>query len=187
MSDSKRYRAEVSSTSDYSDIPAVVEFSIDKPAAMEIIRLADIVKGHDLYKVEKFDWRATYLKHDREDTSVEAEDGKENEISTDAATLNVSDTHFWFSAFLRHTNVEITCEQQCVGDLAKHFGLAPTDGSGRKPVCPRCGSDNVVADAAARWDTETHAWDVSNVFDKGHGCDDCGAADIEFKWVQTDC
>jgi transcription elongation factor Elf1 len=51
------------------------------------------------------------------------------------------------------------------------------------PVCPRCGSDNVAADAAARWNSEQQEWEVSNVFDKGHGCDDCGAEDIEFVWV----
>ena len=53
----------------------------------------------------------------------------------------------------------------------------------RNPVCPKCGSDNVVADAAARWSTKTEEWEVSNIFDKGHGCDDCGAENIEFAWV----
>jgi hypothetical protein len=52
------------------------------------------------------------------------------------------------------------------------------------PVCPRCGSDNVAADAAARWNREEQEWEVSNVFDKGHGCNDCGADDIEFAWVE---
>lgn len=51
------------------------------------------------------------------------------------------------------------------------------------PVCPQCGSDNVVADAAARWNLEPQEWQVSNIFDKGHGCDDCGAEDIDFAWV----
>jgi hypothetical protein len=52
------------------------------------------------------------------------------------------------------------------------------------PVCPECGSDNVAADAAARWNTENQDWEVSNIFDKGHGCDDCGAQDIEFEWIE---
>ena len=51
------------------------------------------------------------------------------------------------------------------------------------PICPRCGSDSVVADAAARWNTEGQVWEISNVFDKGHGCDDCGAEDIAFAWI----
>ena len=52
------------------------------------------------------------------------------------------------------------------------------------PVCPKCGSDNVAVDAAARWSTENQEWEVSNMFDKGHGCDDCGAEDIELAWVE---
>jgi transcription elongation factor Elf1 len=52
------------------------------------------------------------------------------------------------------------------------------------PACPRCGSDNVAADAAARWNREQQEWEVSNVFDKGHGCNDCGADNIEFAWVE---
>jgi transcription elongation factor Elf1 len=51
------------------------------------------------------------------------------------------------------------------------------------PVCPFCGSHNVTADAAARWNQERQEWEVSNVFDKGHGCDDCGVEDIDFAWV----
>lgn len=51
------------------------------------------------------------------------------------------------------------------------------------PVCPSCGSDNVAADAAARWSVESGQWEVSNVLDKGHGCDDCGAEDFLFAWV----
>jgi hypothetical protein len=54
----------------------------------------------------------------------------------------------------------------------------------RVPVCPKCGSDNVVADAAARWDVKSQAWIVANSFDKGHNCNDCGAEDIDFKWTE---
>jgi hypothetical protein len=54
------------------------------------------------------------------------------------------------------------------------------------PVCPHCGSDNVVADAAARWYAEGQIWEVSNVFDKGHGCDDCGAGEIAFDWISEE-
>jgi hypothetical protein len=53
------------------------------------------------------------------------------------------------------------------------------------PVCPRCGSDNVSADAAARWTPEKQEWEVSAIFDKGHSCDDCGAGEVEFDWVEA--
>ena len=54
------------------------------------------------------------------------------------------------------------------------------------PVCPKCNSDNVVADAAARWSAESQEWEVASVFDQGHSCDDCGAEDIEFVWVEKE-
>lgn len=54
------------------------------------------------------------------------------------------------------------------------------------PVCPKCNSDNVVADAVARWNIESQEWEVANVFDQGHSCDDCGAEDIEFAWVEKE-
>jgi RNA polymerase subunit RPABC4/transcription elongation factor Spt4 len=51
------------------------------------------------------------------------------------------------------------------------------------PVCPRCGSDDVAADAAARWDVQNQDWSVSDIFDKGHSCGNCGAENITFAWI----
>lgn len=67
-------------------------------------------------------------------------------------------------------------------DLRRILGSDPAT-ERQVPVCPRCGSGSVVADAAARWDSEGQIWEVSNVYDKGHGCDDCGAEDIAFDWI----
>lgn len=40
-------------------------------------------------------------------------------------------------------------------------------------VCRSCGSDNIVADAYARWDIQTQDWDLSSVLDNKI-CEDCG-------------
>ena len=53
------------------------------------------------------------------------------------------------------------------------------------PVCDWCGSPNVSADAAARWDYEKQDWTVTNVFDKGHSCDDCGG-ECRIEWEEGD-
>ena len=53
------------------------------------------------------------------------------------------------------------------------------------PACDRCDSPNVSADAAARWDHAKQDWMVTNVFDKGHSCDDCGD-ECRIKWVKGD-
>src|SRR6202051_471815 len=106
---SKTFRTEVRyGNENYNDVPSVVEFSIDEATAAQIIRLAAIVKCNGLYKVEKFDYRARYLKHDPEQDPQDAElAGEENEFRTEADVLNVSDTEFWFSAYIRHTDIEV--------------------------------------------------------------------------------
>lgn len=41
-------------------------------------------------------------------------------------------------------------------------------------VCPKCGSENVHKDAAAAWNAEAQAWELSSVHDS-ETCNDCGA------------
>jgi hypothetical protein len=128
MENSKAFRTEVRCGNDhYNDIPALVAFSIDEAAAAEIIRLAEMVKANGLYKIEKFDYRAQYLKYDPEQDPQEAElAGEENEFRTEADVLNITDTEFWFSGYIKHTDIEILSEQQRIDDLAKHFALDRT-------------------------------------------------------------
>jgi hypothetical protein len=125
MDNSKTFRTEVRYGNDnYNDVPSVVEFCIDEATAAEIIRLAAIVKSNDLYKVEKFDYRARYLKCDPEEDPEEAKlAGEENEFRTEADVLNISDEEFWFSAYIKHTDIEILSEQQSIDDVVQHFGF----------------------------------------------------------------
>lgn len=49
-----------------------------------------------------------------------------------------------------------------------------------KQVCSTCGSDDVLADATARWDADEQRWEVTNISDKGHSCNECdGECKIE--------
>ena len=41
-------------------------------------------------------------------------------------------------------------------------------------VCANCGSDDVLINAAVRWDINRQEYIVANVFDGGHDCGDCG-------------
>jgi len=130
MSSLKTFRTEVRSDNDYNDTPTVVEFGIDEAAAAEIIRLAGLVAANGLYKVEKFDCRARYLKYDPVEDPEEATlAGEDNEFRTEADVLNVSDTEFWFSAYLKHTDIEVLSEQLRIDELANHFCLGG-------PACP---------------------------------------------------
>lgn len=51
-----------------------------------------------------------------------------------------------------------------------------------KPVCAECGSDEVSADAYARWCVETQQWEVSQTFDKGAVCENC-SGECSLEWV----
>jgi hypothetical protein len=126
LQDDKLFRTEVSSTDEYADLPAAVEFSIDLSTAREILLLSAVVKTHGLYKVEKFDYRAQYLSCSDEE-ALDRTDSVEDDrfVRTEADTLNVSDTHFWFAAYLKHTDIEISSEQLPIGDLVSHFNLVP--------------------------------------------------------------
>lgn len=126
MQDDKLFRTEVSSSNEDGGIPAVAEFSIDVSTAREIVSLAALVKAHGLYKVEKFDYRVRYLSHDVEEAADQADAGPdENEVRTEADTLNVSDDCFWFAAYLKHSDIEIRSEERRIDELIAHFNLVP--------------------------------------------------------------
>ena len=114
----KQYATSVRTDSDYDEIPSTVDFAIGESTAREIVDLARLVKERGLYKVEKFDYRATYHNAEGEDEDESVEDAR-----TECDTLNVSDTEFWYSAYIKHTKVEILTERQSVADLAAHFGI----------------------------------------------------------------
>jgi hypothetical protein len=120
MSNSKSYRTKVRSDADYDELPNVATFVIDEATAKEIIRLSAMVKANSLYKVEKFDYRVSFIKQDEDEPNEQVEQA---ELGTDADCLKVSETEFWFSAYLKHTNVEVLTERQRIADLATHFGL----------------------------------------------------------------
>lgn len=53
-----------------------------------------------------------------------------------------------------------------------------------KPICERCGSEDVRADAYAGWDVQAQRWDVVATFDKGSVCENCGG-ECRLKWVDA--
>ena len=55
----------------------------------------------------------------------------------------------------------------------------------RTPLCPHCGSPDIVSDAAARWSTDTQQWELSSTHDDTY-CDDCGEEFNEPDWIDAD-
>ena len=52
----------------------------------------------------------------------------------------------------------------------------------RTPLCHRCRSINVVADAAARWNATEQCWQLSGVHTENVSCERCNS-DCNLDWV----
>jgi hypothetical protein len=52
-----------------------------------------------------------------------------------------------------------------------------------KPICTRCGSDDILADAWAEWDVEAQQWVLRTTFDDKH-CEAC-EGECRIKWVEA--
>jgi hypothetical protein len=101
------YESEVRTDSDYDEIPVIARFDVSKLDLDEIRKLATIVEENSLFKVEKFDYRTDWF---------DSEDNPDSAIRTEADTLNVSATEFWFAAYIKHTNVEILTQRFKITD-----------------------------------------------------------------------
>jgi hypothetical protein len=123
MNKSKAYLVDVRCSNELNDAPSVAVFTIDKDEAKEIVRLAEVVKENDLYKVERFDYRVSYLKKDPEDLDEDDDLEEENEARVDCDCISVSSNEFWFSAKAKHTDIEFTTERQPIQALADSFGV----------------------------------------------------------------
>ena len=104
------YQTSVRTDADYADIPEAAKFSIDEANAKSIVRLAGLVKANNLHCLEQFD------------NSVDWDWGEE-EGSTEAERLVVFADAFCFSAWVKHTNVEIRTKKQPIAELARHYRL----------------------------------------------------------------
>jgi hypothetical protein len=54
-----------------------------------------------------------------------------------------------------------------------------------KPICPNCGGDSLSSDAAARWNVDTLAWEISCAHDD-KTCDDCGNETSSPDWINAE-
>ena len=120
----KLYRVAVYGGTDLDVSPSVAVFQVDELLAREILRFASLVRANDLYKIERFDYRAEFLQFDPVTEPEDADQaGQDNYISTECETLVVTDCEFFFCAYVKHTDVGVESSGQSVADLAKHFGL----------------------------------------------------------------
>lgn len=109
-----QFKSEVRTDTDYGEIPVSATFDIDAETAKDIVRLSKLVKHHQLHCLEKFDYRVRW-------------DWEEDDGSTDAERLVVFGDEFCFSAWVKHTNVEIHTRRHPIAAIAQQYGLALHD------------------------------------------------------------
>ncbi|ABM96888.1 hypothetical protein Mpe_B0109 (plasmid) [Methylibium petroleiphilum PM1] len=120
----KDYKVEAKGGGECDITPRVVVFSIDLETAKKIVKLAALAEANDLHRIESFDYRAQFLQFDPEAEPEEVERvGDENEIRTECDLLAVGKKDFTFSAYIKHTDIEIRSEGCSIADLMAHFGL----------------------------------------------------------------
>lgn len=120
----KLYCAAVHGGGDLDVSPSVAVFYVDEQLARDIIKFASLVKANDVYKIERFDYRADFLQFNPETAPEDAEEaGEDNSVRTECDCLVVTGNDFFFRAYVRHTDIEVECAAQSVSNLASHFGL----------------------------------------------------------------
>lgn len=107
-----------SNATEYGVVPSGADFEIDREKAERIVAITSMLSAMELWKAESFDWSCLWKAP--EDFAFADEDGA---IKTEADTLCVSTTHFWFDAIPKHEEGSIETAQLSIADLARHFGL----------------------------------------------------------------
>lgn len=135
MSEAMEYHVDVSVGADIDIAPTVATFKVDEDTAKEIVKLSQLVKEHGLNSVEKFDYRADFLQYSPQTDPEDAEQaGQDNSVRTEHDCLVVTDDRFWFSAYIKHTDILVSCEGQSIQGLREHFGLSESCDQGFLPM-----------------------------------------------------
>lgn len=91
---------DISTYTEYADdVPDTAVTDLTKEQIQELLKLSEVVKKHDLYRVTIFDSRLDYMVDTDEDT-LEPWEGR-----VEAVTLNVTSTDFYWSGYYKHTNI----------------------------------------------------------------------------------
>ena len=104
----------------FGDEPNGIRVDVTAAMAADIRRYASFVQSNKhMYKVEIFDLSAEWL----DDIPEEPEPGDDrpdytvSECRLDCVVLNVGDNDFWYTAFIKNTDVEIESEHWSLTDL----------------------------------------------------------------------
>ena len=154
-------RYETGVRSEFDDV-TTARFVLSEADAHEILRLSALVAANELHVVKKFDYRTSWLEGDS-DAFTEAR--------SDADTINVSASEFWYSAYLKHTSTSVLTERQSISELKEWLGIqdvvkkteaiTPHTTTNRVLVVVRSGGGVAISDDGV----DVHVFDWDNYKD----------------------
>ncbi len=101
----------VNCLSDDNDYPICALVDLDDTAMSRIRLFAAFVKQNNLYRVEGFDYSPTWYNVDVDESEHLSGALSAETASVECVCLNVSADDFWWSAFLKNSDVEIETEK----------------------------------------------------------------------------
>lgn len=121
---------DVSIYNEYATGPEVAVVQIGDELAARIFKLAEAVKELGVYKVSLFDYTPDYYVRDHESEEEDAykEPDDPYECRVECVTLNVTDSDFFWSGILKHTNIRFETDSVPLKDLTQAgFSNKPAD------------------------------------------------------------
>ncbi|MHB8699227.1 MAG: hypothetical protein ACYC9J_14585 [Sulfuricaulis sp.] len=94
-----------------SDLPVCALVNIDEIAMTRIRLFAAFVETNSLYRVERFDYSPTWYYVSVDENEHKSGESSAKIASVECGCLNVAADSFWWSAFLKNSNIEIETEK----------------------------------------------------------------------------
>jgi len=121
---------DVSIYNEYATGPEVAVVQIDDELAARIVKLAEAVRQLGVYKLSMFDYTPDYFvrDHESEDENAYEEPEDPYDCRVECVTLNVTDSDFFWSGILKHTDIRFETDSVPLTDLIRAgFSINPAD------------------------------------------------------------
>lgn len=110
----------------YGESPITAVFNIDARKARNIVRLMDLVRKHNLYKIEQLDHSVEFRYETVDGRPVEPPSwAYPDHPRVEGCRLEVSAYGFAYRAYGKDDDTELWTDVQPVDALVEYFGIAP--------------------------------------------------------------
>jgi len=100
----------------HDDVPDVIKFSIDEADVGEIVKLANLVKHNDVYKIVKFHYpKWSFFIYDTQSEDQEALLPWEGRMEVEC--MNVVENGVYWTAYFRYTDIKWETSRVLIKDL----------------------------------------------------------------------